>query len=814
MSNIIRLLPDHVANQIAAGEVVQRPASVVKELVENAIDAGATEIKIILKEAGKTLIQVIDNGKGMGELDARMAFERHATSKITCAEDLFALRTKGFRGEALASIAAIAHVDLKTSQEGQELGTHVVVEGSKVVSQEVVVVPKGTVFSVKNLFFNVPARRNFLKSDTVEFRHIVDEFERVALVHHAIQFTLIHNGSEVFSLASTNLRQRIVSVFGSRTNEKLVPVNEVTDIVTVEGFIGKPEYAKKSRGEQFFFVNDRFVKSGYLHHALVASYEGLLKEGTHPSYFVYLTLPPDSIDINIHPTKTEVKFDDEQALYSILRSTIKHSLGQFNVAPVLDFQRESAFDVPYDFKDKEAATPTIEVDTFFNPFANQGGIGASSDFNPFDVEPSEMQMKASAIESRLYGGLEPREKEDAVIESNFTKAKKKKKGDDEVILAEGLNSNANFTFLPLTSEEEALASEAGDATEEIFKVSSEDVAFSSKVNDHKDELTHFGEIEETLESKANELSVELETGDGETLESKCNTTTEQDFVFDQLQEVEFASKSNDLDITELAIEEKNTFSSKANAISSKEKSFRKDETFSSKANNRAWEQVYEGLKREGGTIDVSTLQVESEIVNSSLFENTKDVTMAAKSFQIHRKYIVSPIKSGMLIIDQGRAHQRILYENFVENMNVHKASSQQLLFPLTLYYAPYEIELFRQMRSALEHTGFGFEQFGEDFVVISGLPVHVAESEASIVLEDLLADFQDGIPDSLNGLSTRVAKSLAQSLSVKTGTILSEEEQENIVNSLFACKEPNVSPFMKPTFVTMKLEDIEKKFTL
>ncbi|MDR0227713.1 MAG: DNA mismatch repair endonuclease MutL [Flavobacteriaceae bacterium] len=816
MSNIIRLLPDHVANQIAAGEVVQRPSSVVKELVENAIDAGATEIKIILKEAGKTLIQVIDNGKGMGEIDARMAFERHATSKITCAEDLFALRTKGFRGEALASIAAIAHVDLKTCQEGQEIGTHVVIEGSKVTSQEAVVVPKGTVFSVKNLFFNVPARRNFLKSDTVEFRHIVDEFERVALVHHAIQFTLIHNGSEVFSLGSTNLRQRIVSVFGSRTNEKLVPVNEVTDIVTVEGFIGKPEYAKKSRGEQFFFVNDRFVKSGYLHHALIASYEGLLKEGTHPSYFVYLTLPPDSIDINIHPTKTEVKFDDEQALYSILRSTIKHSLGQFNVAPVLDFQRESAFDVPYDYKDKEAATPTIEVDTFFNPFANQGINGGQSDFNPFDIEPSEMQQKASTIEARLYGGLEPREKSDVEGENNLKKTNKdKKKSKDEVILADGLNSNTNFTFKPLTSEEEALASDEGDTTEEIFKVSQQEVAFSSKVNSTKNvDNLEFMQEEETLESKVNLLSPPVINYNEETLESKCNNQVEKDFVFDEIPEVEFASKSNDINYLNLESEKEETFSSKVNTISNKEKTFKREQTFSSKANNKAWEQVYEGLKREGGSIDVSSLQVESEIVTSSLFENTNEVAIASKSFQIHRKYIVSPIKSGMLIIDQGRAHQRILYENFIENMNVNKASSQQLLFPLTLYYAPYEIELFRQMRSALEYTGFGFEQFGEDFVVISGLPVHVAESEASIVLEDLLGDFQDGIPDSLSGLSTRVAKSLAQSLSVKTGTVLSEEEQENIVNSLFACKEPNVSPFMKPTFVTMKLEDIEKKFTL
>lgn len=763
MSNIIRLLPDHVANQIAAGEVVQRPASVVKELVENAVDAGATEIKIILKEAGKTLIQVIDNGKGMGEIDARMAFERHATSKITCAEDLFALRTKGFRGEALASIAAIAHVDLKTKQEGQELGVNIVIEGSKVISQEAVVVPKGTVFSVKNLFFNIPARRNFLKSTTVEFRHIVDEFERVALVHHAVQFVLIHNGSEVFSLPSSNLRQRIVNVFGTRTNEKLVPVNETTDILKVEGFIGKPEYAKKSRGEQFFFVNDRFVKSGYLHHALLASYEGLLKEGTHPSYFVYLTLPPDSIDINIHPTKTEVKFDDEQALYSILRSTIKHSLGQFNVAPVLDFQRESKFDVPYDFKDKEASTPTIEVDTFYNPFDSRALLGLNTAFNPFESAIEDVENRASAIETSLYHGIEQKGAEVKVFS-----------GDDVM----------------------SKATDANGSTIEYFESKSTDDPSSS---------------EEYFESKGTSL-VE---GQEETFSSKFNDLADFDFNSTDDASDTFESKFNIGPPVDFKREEEHVFSSKFNTgSSSKSTSNARNSTFSSKTNTAGWESMYAGLKNEGSNLDVSALNFESEIVSATLFDSESDKGTGTKSFQIHRKYIVSPIKSGMLIIDQGRAHQRILFENFMENITIHKASSQQLLFPLTLYYAPYEIELFKQMLPALEQTGFGFERFGDDFLVISGLPVHVAESEASIVLEDLIADFQDGVPESLNSLGTRVAKSLAHSLSVKTGTILNEIEQENIVNSLFACQEPNISPYLKPTFITMRLEDIDKKFAL
>src|SRR5690606_31366679 len=394
MSSVIRLLHDHVANQIAAGEVVQMPASVVKELLENAVDAGATSIKLVIKDAGKSLIQVIDNGKGMNEIDARMCFERHATSKISAAEDLFELQTKGFRGEALASIAAIAHVDLKSKEYDAELGTHVIIEGSNVVSQEVAVVPNGTSFSVKNLFFNIPARRNFLKSDQVELRHIIDEFERVALAHKNIHFVFINNGSEMFNLPASNMRQRIVNVFGGKTNEKLVPVQESTEIIEIHGFVAKPEYAKKSRGEQFFFVNDRFIKSGYLNHAITAAFEGLLKDGTHPSYFLYLTLPPNSIDINIHPTKTEIKFDDEQALYAILRASVKHSLGQCNVSPVLDFQKDASLEVPYGYEGTKAVEPTVEVNTNYKPFesmessgvlASQIGADISKGaFNPFE----------------------------------------------------------------------------------------------------------------------------------------------------------------------------------------------------------------------------------------------------------------------------------------------------------------------------------------------------------------------------------------------------------------------------------------------
>lgn len=626
MSSIIQLLTDHVANQIAAGEVVQRPASVVKELLENAVDAKATDIKLIIKDAGKSLVQVIDNGLGMSVTDSRLCFERHATSKIRVAEDLFSLHTKGFRGEALASIAAIAHVEMKTKQEQDELGTHLVIEGSKFVSQDVAVLPKGTSFSVKNLFFNIPARRNFLKSDTVEHRHIVDEFQRVALAHPNIHFTMYHNGSELFNLPASNFRQRIVNIFSGKTNEKLVPIQESTEIVGIQGFVSKPEFAKKNRGEQFFFVNDRFIKSGYLHHAIMAAYEGLLKDGCQPSYFIYLDVPPNTIDINIHPTKTEIKFDDEHALYAILRSAIKHSLGQFNVAPVLDFDRDSNLDTPYDYQNKEASMPLIQVDANFNPFG----------------DPTPAKSYSSGSSSNSGGGS----------------------------------------------------------------------------------------------------------------------------------------------------------------------SYRKPEPSN-------WESLYVGLKQDTETItEIQDIQFESEEVTGSLFDDKEVEEVVHRTYQIHKKYIVSPIKSGMVIIDQQRAHQRVLYEQFLTNMTVNQASSQQLLFPLNLYFSSSEISLISELQLSLVNTGFVFEEVNDDSVVISGLPVNVTESEVSILLEQLLSDLQDGIPESSFSQNDTIAKSMAKSLAVKTGTYLTEKEQENLVNGLFACKEPNVSPFHKPTFITMRVEDLDKKFAI
>ena len=367
MPDIIRLLPDNVANQIAAGEVIQRPASAVKELLENAIDAGATQIKLYLKDAGRTLVQVVDNGIGMSPTDARLAFGRHATSKIRSADDLFTLHTKGFRGEALASIASIAQVELITCQEGQQVGTSLKIEGNKITEQTPMVASRGTSIAMKHLFFNVPARRNFLKSDTVEMRHILDEFHRVVLAHPDLQFSLFHNDVEQFALPATTLRKRIVQLFGQRLNEQLIPVEENTELLRIHGFISKDSY-KKNKSLQFFMVNQRFIKNRYLHHAVVSAFEGLLKEGEQPEYFLHLEIDPKHIDINIHPTKTEIKFDNDQAIYALLRSAIKHSLGQFHVLPSIDFSLDEQNEVPYSYKDKEAQTPVYHVDRNFNPF--------------------------------------------------------------------------------------------------------------------------------------------------------------------------------------------------------------------------------------------------------------------------------------------------------------------------------------------------------------------------------------------------------------------------------------------------------------
>ncbi len=386
--DIIQLLPNHVANQIAAGEVIQRPASAVKEMLENALDAGGSEIKLYVKDAGKTLLQVVDNGCGMSETDVRMCFERHATSKIKSADDLFAIQTMGFRGEAMASIAAIAHVEANTKLTTNELGSHLVIEGSEIREHTDCATANGTSIKVKNLFYNVPARRNFLKSDTVEMRHITEEFTRISLANPEIKMQLFHNNNEIYHLTKGNFRQRIVNIIGGKKNETLVPIEEETSVVKLNGFIGKPESAKRTRGEQYFFVNGRFIKNHYLHHAVSKAFEDLIPSNYFPSYFINLQIDPKLIDINIHPTKTEIKFEDEQAIYAIMRACVKRSLGQYNIAPSLDFSQEISLNISPSMSTATIKEPQIKVDSSYNPF------GKADDFR-INEQPisQEIQVK-------------------------------------------------------------------------------------------------------------------------------------------------------------------------------------------------------------------------------------------------------------------------------------------------------------------------------------------------------------------------------------------------------------------------------------
>ena len=608
MSDIIRLLPDHVANQIAAGEVIQRPASAVKELLENAIDARATEIKLLIKDAGKTLVQVIDNGIGMSTTDARMAFERHATSKIQKAEDLFHLQTKGFRGEALASIVAIAHVEMQTKRPEDELGTEIHIEGSKITRQEPCVCPAGTSIAMKNLFFNIPARRNFLKSDTVEFRHILDEFHRVALAHPAIHFYLYNNGNELFNLPATNFRQRIVHLFGGKTNEKLVPIiAEDTPLVKISGFIVKPEYLAKTKNLQFLMVNHRFVKNQYLNHAITAAYEGLIHADQKPEYFISLEVDPATIDINIHPTKTEIKFEEEHSIYALLKSAVKHSLGQFNIAPTLDFSKDPTFDIPYNYKDKTPELPRIQVDSNFNPFKE------------------EYESRSSSRSSSNFG--------------NYPKK------------------------------------------------------------------------------------------------------------------------------------------------------------------TASWESLYTGIE---SAVNTSA----SETIVSSLFEAEPTKNQGKKIIALAKKYLVTTLGGELIIINCNRAHQRILFEDFMKNLQSSHTAVQQLMFPYELPFAPHELEVIAQLRDLFESSGFMFT-IESDKVVVSGIPLHLTDSEIPNIFHELLQQHIEALPTTENTQKEAFAKALCKSLAVKTGQVLSEEEQETLINNLFSCQEVLISPFGKRIYYSLSANEID-----
>lgn len=608
MADIIQLLPDSVANQIAAGEVIQRPASAVKELLENAIDAGSDTISLVIKDAGKTLIQVNDNGSGMSETDARLSFERHATSKIKHAADLFNINTKGFRGEALASIAAIAQVELKTKKEGEDLGTTIVMEGSEVKEQEPCSTSKGTSFSIKNLFYNVPARRNFLKSNPVEVKHIIDEFQRVALVHADINFSMYNNGNEVFNLKKGSFRQRIVGMFGEKYNQRLVPVTEDTDLVQINGFVSKPEFAKKTRGEQYFFVNDRFIKSAYLNHAVQNAFDQLLSKDQFPSYFLKLTIDPTKIDINIHPTKTEIKFEDERAIYAIIRTAVKQALGKNNIAPTLDFEQENSFNVPLMKNTDSIKAPTIKVNPSYNPFETK------------TVSSSPPKPKADNWDS-LYSSFE--------------------KDTNEII-------------------------------------------------EHQEEK-------------------------------------------------------------------------------------QEQQVFSSNWDNEAEEE-------------------------------------AKTLLQLHNKYVFTQLKSGYLIIDQQRAHERILFEQFLRNLEEGKGVTQQLLFPETVDFVSADAELLNELKAEIVNLGFTMDKVGRSSFVVNGVPAELKDQNVKKVFESLLEQFKMNESELKLKKHENLAISMARSSAIKSGKKLSNEEMKALVDELFACEMPYSLPNGKPTIITLNLDDLNQQF--
>ncbi len=596
MSDIIQLLPDSIANQIAAGEVVQRPASVVKELLENAIDAGARHITVIVKDGGKALIQVVDDGCGMSETDARLSFERHATSKIRQAEDLFALRTMGFRGEALASIAAVAQVEMHTRLHDKEVGTFIRVEGSEVKRQEPVACAAGTAISVKNLFYNIPARRNFLKSTAVEMRHITDEFTRVALANPQVAFKLYQNDLETFNLPSGKLSQRIVGLFGKGYREQMVKCSEETDLISITGFAGRPDAAKKTRGEQFFFVNNRFIKSPYLHHAVLNAYEGLLAPDTHPFYVLFIEIDPARVDVNVHPTKTEVKFEDERAVYSVVRAAVRQALATHNIMPALDFELDVNFG-----SFKQAAAP-------------------------------------ATTEERAY--------------TSFRESDKKRQSQNWETLFEG---------------------------------------------------------HEIRQSKIN----------------------------------------------------------------------------------------YD----DGPAMPAGRQQRAITLPDSDQF------------FQVGGRYLAAPVMGGLLLIDQVRAHQRILYERFVAQLAHRQGNAQQCMFPVKVQLSPADHALVNDLREEIQALGFLFDDFGGHSLVITATPAGLPPCNEKELFEGLLEQFKHNKDELSLSEPDNLARAMAVRSAVRENQPLTSEEAHRLATDLFACEMPNYAPDGSKTFFILDLKQINHYFS-
>lgn len=609
MSDIIQLLPDSVANQIAAGEVIQRPASVIKELVENAVDAGASRIDVVVVDAGRTSIQVIDNGKGMSETDARLSFERHATSKIRHADDLFALHTMGFRGEALASIAAVAQVVLKTRQEADEVGTLLTISGSKVEGQEPCSCPVGSNFSINNLFYNVPARRKFLKSNTTELNNILTAFERIVLVYPQITFTLQSNGTELFNLRAGSLRQRIIDVFGKRINQDLLPVKVDTMMCKIDGFVGKPESARKKGAHQYFFVNGRYMKHPYFNKAVMTAFERLVPQGEQVPYFIYFTVAPGDIDVNIHPTKTEIKFENEQAIWQILMASVKESLGMFNDVPTIDFDTEDKPEIPVFNTEAtaHAAAPRIAVNPHYNPFKS--------------TAPSTGTPKVDAQWERLYEGLD---------------------------------------------EQPA-------------------------------------EVEQ-------ELFADVET----------NTPGEP-------------------------VAQQNVLADRSPA-----------------------------------------------------------------HYQYKGRYILTSVKSGLMVIDQARAHCRVLYERYLAQMTTHEGKAQKVLFPEVVQFPMSDDVLVKKLQSQFSELGFELDDLGRGSYAINAIPADLDGINPVMLVQDMVADAKTEGVSSVDEIKRSLAHSLAKAAAIPYGQVLSNEEMETLVNNLFSCQNVNYAPDGKSVLCIIPQQQIEQ----
>ena len=625
MSDIIRLLPDSVANQIAAGEVIQRPASVIKELVENAIDAGAQHIDVLVTDAGKSSIQVIDDGKGMSETDARLSFERHATSKIREAADLFALRTMGFRGEALASIAAVAQVELRTCVEGEELGTKLVIAGSKVESQEAISCPKGSNFCVKNLFFNVPARRKFLKSNQTELSNILTEFERIALVNPNVSFTLYHNDAELFNLPAIQLRQRIMGVFGKKINQGLLSLDVDTTMVRISGFVARPESARKKGARQYFFVNGRYMRHPYFHKAIMDAYEHLIPVGEQVSYFIYFDVDPGNIDVNIHPTKTEIKFENEQAIWQILAAAVKETLGKFNAVPSIDFDTEGMPDIP-------------------------------------------------AFESSPYAGIQP-----------------------------------------------------------------------------------------------------------------PKTTYNPDY---------------------------NPFNTSAVPPSS----------YSSKP-SRDWEQLYEGLEHHSSAQhiqksypddgDYFTAASMEQPVTPTLYDHSEEAAMGEKSsqhYQFKGRFILTSVKSGLMIIDQQRAHIRILYDQYLEQITRRQGASQGMLFPDIVQFPVSEVPVLQEIMEDLSYLGFELTDLGGGSYAINGIPSGIEGLNPVELIQSMVHTAMEKGGKVKEEVQSNLALTLAKAAAIVPGQVLTNEEMNGLVDGLFAVATPNYTPDGKTVLSVLQEDELEKLF--